>query len=848
MKHQEELHMPVPATSPTQSPADLSFAGPTSELPRSWKVGDIRVTNAEFVAAVFSNLPETAFAAICSKHGDPSEGGWPASRADRVLDQLPDQNNNYINCASFRLDADGSFKARKENAAACHFIMLDDVGTKVPSELLGDFEFSWRIETSPGNHQAGIILASPLTDSDLARRLLDAIIDAGLSDPGSTGPLTRWTRLPRGTNGKPQHASTTGNPFQCRLVQWNPDNRYTVNEILKGLNLKLPAVGNRIAKADASDLGLTLTSDASNDVSLHTIQQTRAIDIDGALIKMAPLLARIDPDCGYVDWRNALMVVFHETGGNSAGFELANDWSSKGAKYKGINEIERKWRSFGNPISRPVTIGTLIKMAKAAAPEIATTTQDSNECFEQCETEVINVITHAQSKTTTSVEHGKPRLAINRNLSLIPKETVITNEQKEARKFSLDKAEPLDVKSFPNQPRGGSQSVPCTIPNIQHALTAYEIQVRYNVIRKKLQIILPDHSGTVENADSVALTQIISLAAANGIQSGQIPAVIDAIGDRHQFNPVATWITSRAWDQHDRLPDLYRTLVERTNYPSQLKETIVYRWLLSAVAAAMKHEGFHCRGVLTLQGPQSIGKTSWINALVPDAALREVFIKLDHHLDAGNKDSMLTAIGHWIVEIGELDSSFKRDIARLKGFLTAGHDKVRRPYARGDSEYPRRTVFCASVNDSNFLVDSTGNSRWWTIPVTNINFNHGIDMQQLFAQLAIDFERGERWWLTQDEEKSLDDQNVKYRAVNATYERLIDAIDIDRAGAEKLPAMTAIRVLKCIGIANPTIPQCKDCAGFLREHFGESKRIHGRDTWRVPMKPESCSLIDDDNY
>ena len=46
--------------------------------------GDFQITNAEFVAAVFPQLPEGAFAAVCSKRGDPDTGGWPASRADRL--------------------------------------------------------------------------------------------------------------------------------------------------------------------------------------------------------------------------------------------------------------------------------------------------------------------------------------------------------------------------------------------------------------------------------------------------------------------------------------------------------------------------------------------------------------------------------------------------------------------------------------------------------------------------------------------------------------------------------------------------------------------------------------------
>ena len=234
------------------------------------------------------------------------------------------------------------------------------------------------------------------------------------------------------------------------------------------------------------------------------------------------------------------------------------------------------------------------------------------------------------------------------------------------------------------------------------------------------------------------------------------------------------------------------------------------------MAAALLPSGFKARGVLTLQGPQSIGKTSWISALIPDLVLRENVLKLDHHLDAGNKDSLITAIAHWIVEIGELDSSFKKDIARLKGFLTSDRDKVRRPYGRSNSEYPQRTVFCATVNDDNFLVDLTGNSRWWTIPVTAINYQHFIDMQQVFSQLATHLEDGMQWWLTPVEEALLELHNKKHRAVSVIRECISDALDLDRINESGLSAMTATQLLQSIDIKHPTNAQSKECAGILR--------------------------------
>jgi len=326
--------------------------------------------------------------------------------------------------------------------------------------------------------------------------------------------------------------------------------------------------------------------------------------------------------------------------------------------------------------------------------------------------------------------------------------------------FGIDRAETLDRSTFPNQKpgKGGEITPLSTIPNVAHLLNGYCITVQYDVIRKEVIIHVPGVSGTSDNYANVMIEYITSLAKLNGIPAGQIPGYISVIADRHPLNPVAIWINSKPWDGIDRLPDVYATLVVREEFPVHLKETIIHRWLLSAVAVAVAllPTGFRTRWVLVLQGPQLLGKTSWFLALIPDEMLRDSVILTGHHLDPANKDSLTTAIMHWLVEIGELDSTFRKDVARLKGFLTSDKDKVRRPYARTNSEYQRRTVFCASVNEETFLVDPTGNSRFWTLPVIKINYQHGIDMQQVFAQLATELSDGEQWWLTPEEDRQLE--------------------------------------------------------------------------------------------
>lgn len=247
----ENIEAALPLAARTVFPTEPVEAGKGGEG------GDFQITNAEFITAVFPHLPEGAFAAVSSKSGDPSLGGWPANRADLAADSLSAETNNYLGCSSFYPGDDGSFKARKAQFAACHFLMLDDLGTKVPLDRLDGFELSWLIETSPGNHQGGIILAEPITDGAVAVRLLNAVIDAGLCDAGATGPLSRWARLPVAINGKPKYADKAGVPFQCCLIEWRPDKRYSPQEIVDRLQLELAPAGRpkKTAKPSASPDG-----------------------------------------------------------------------------------------------------------------------------------------------------------------------------------------------------------------------------------------------------------------------------------------------------------------------------------------------------------------------------------------------------------------------------------------------------------------------------------------------------------------------------------------------------------------------------------------------------------------
>jgi hypothetical protein len=244
----EETEAPVPLNALPHLAIEPGEGGEAGEG------GAVLITNAEFIEAVFQSLPQGAFPAVCSKVGNPEQGGWAAKRGDQEGANISAEANNYVNCSSFYPTDDGTFKARKEQFAACHFLMLDDIGTKVPMELLKNITLSGMMVSSLGNHQAYIFFSEPITDGAVAERLHQAVIKKGLCDAGSSGPLTRWARLPVGINGKSKHANEDGSPFQCRLIYWRPEVRYTPQEIVDLLHLDhLPVTPQKRAAKD-SDL------------------------------------------------------------------------------------------------------------------------------------------------------------------------------------------------------------------------------------------------------------------------------------------------------------------------------------------------------------------------------------------------------------------------------------------------------------------------------------------------------------------------------------------------------------------------------------------------------------------
>lgn len=295
---------------------------------------------------------------------------------------------------------------------------------------------------------------------------------------------------------------------------------------------------------------------------------------------------------------------------------------------------------------------------------------------------------------------------------------------------------------------------------------------------------------------NAAVTHMISQAILAGLPHALVAEYMTQLCLRNPFHPAIDWIESKPWDGKSRIQAWMDTITANNK---SLKEVMMRKWAIGAVAALYKPDGVSAHGVLTLLGKQGIGKTSWFKSLAPTALAKDGMT-----LRPDNPDSIRQATSYWMVELGELDATFRKsDIAALKSFLTSDRDIYRLPYARKNTSKPRQTVFFASVNDEGFLSDQTGNRRYWTIYCEDINHKHKVDMQQFWAEVKTYFNAGESWFLDEDQLAQLNEYNEKFTAIDPVREMLETGLNW-KADQSKFVWSTSTDVAISIGLRNPS--------------------------------------------
>lgn len=189
------------------------------------------VTNREFLAEVFRGIDtetETAWTTFYSvppeKAGNSEWAGTPVN-----IDSVPDteKHNAYFSTSTVSIHKG---KRRKNSLQRAYCLVLDD------SDGAIDIEPSWVLQTSPDSYQWGYIFDEPVRDINRYDQVLNRIKNMAGADKAGNNAV-RYVRLPRAINNKLAYG---GIPFLTKLIEWNPQRRYTLDQVRGAIEAKIP--------------------------------------------------------------------------------------------------------------------------------------------------------------------------------------------------------------------------------------------------------------------------------------------------------------------------------------------------------------------------------------------------------------------------------------------------------------------------------------------------------------------------------------------------------------------------------------------------------------------------------
>jgi putative DNA primase/helicase len=626
---------------------------------------------------------------------------------------------------------------RQDNLKALRAIVLDDVGTKVERDKVLAAP-TWELETSPGNFQLGFMLKEWCDDIHAGDELCAGLIAAGLQDPG-VRTCCRLFRVPGSLNDKPGRDN-----FCAVLHSFDRDIVYTLRSLAKALHVKPQELGRRHAVA--------------------TPEQLPRAD---------------EPDLWF-DWWMARGAVRHEC--SDGWWEIECPWSAEHSDGRDEAKIRPLW---GSPDGSTGAMcfhthgfkgGEYRKrlfawVAQQGGPDL--TPQAGG--VKVLSSTAREVLAHMRSKGPPPGDGGgdggdkepgeEPApagpysyITLAQALGNVPKDCL-----------------PRVEYTAEGHPRAAQ---PCTYDNVEAGLAFLGVTPRLDLMTGGTSYVLPERierqrfgAMTAREVDAMIAASLTDCFHAAGLRNKKdLWDVFARIANSRMWNPAQDWILSKPWDGQDRYEALLGAV---TCEDTERKRAYFRRWLLQGIEAAC---GWEVRRtsqkalVLVLAGKQRIGKTRFLMSLAPGYCAEGKHLSLDGF---SSRDSKHEALQGMVVELGELDTTFTRSAnGALKAFISQTTDEYRLPYATEWLKRPRCTSFCASVNDTEFLRDRTGNARFAVLEVERCNPAHGIDVQQLWAQVHTWWAAGEEWWLGPEEEVLQAESNEQFEQADGVHEML----------------------------------------------------------------------------
>jgi predicted P-loop ATPase len=199
----------------------------------------------------------------------------------------------------------------------------------------------------------------------------------------------------------------------------------------------------------------------------------------------------------------------------------------------------------------------------------------------------------------------------------------------------------------------------------------------------------------------------------------------------------------------------------------------------------------------------------------------------------------------WLMEWAELDHiTGRKHAGQVKAFLTQQTDMFRAPYQRTTESFPRRSIIVGSTNrDTGFLVDDTGNRRFWVIPVTTAPHipvdGLLLERDAIWSAAVAAYKAGEPNHLGAQHSQQVDQENQSYLVDSPWKAAIQEWLGAPRNAGRPITS----ELLLTEAISKPVERQGRadqmQVASIMRDLGYEKKRawLEGRNKWVFVQPP-----------
>lgn len=335
-------------------------------------------------------------------------------------------------------------------------------------------------------------------------------------------------------------------------------------------------------------------------------------------------------------------------------------------------------------------------------------------------------------------------------------------------------------------------------------------RVRWNTLKEQ-----PEIDGQLQEIDDIRL--YLAIRHNIDVPKDDCCSIITYLAKQNSYSPIQEYLKEchREYGQDE---DLLDSLAEKYLGANSTLHRIYLRKTLIAAAARAFTPGCKVDTVCIFNGSQGVGKSSFWRILAG-----EWFD--DSFGRSSDKDERTKIHRSWILEWAELEALFRRkDISEVKSFITTQRDIIRLSYGREFKEMARPSIFVGTTNWDEFLGDSTGNRRFWVIPVVTPKIpldELQSERDRIWSAATHAFLSGESWQLPSEYRQLQAEENEQYLLSDpwetpvAEYiedkeqvtvdEVLINALHVDIDRHDKASQMRVSNLLKQRGWAKDRV-------------------------------------------